>query len=136
MRIGVFGLPRSGTNYMEWTLQNNFVEIELPKVEFELNDVQPYIPKVIHRKHTYPSLKELDGCVVIYKSFIDWIESLERFKKTMWFPYNLTSWEYYLDKARELPKEKTLIVEHRWCVNNYETLVSNISDKFGVKLKY
>jgi hypothetical protein len=135
MKLGVFGLPRSGTNFMEWTLRTNFIDLEVEERDFILNDVPPHIPKVIHKKHTYPKLDGLHGCIVIYKPFLDWVESLERFKKTMWFPYTLSSWESYMDKARELPKDKTLIVEHKWCVDNYETLLSNISSHFGVKLK-
>ena len=133
-QIDVFGLPRSGTNFLQWSLRNNFEDVELDGNEIVINDVQPPIPKLIHKKHTLPKL-ESDGCIVIYKEFIEWTESLERFKKNMWFPYNLSTWEKYLDTARELPKDKTLIVEHSWCVENYEELLSIISNKFGVKLK-
>jgi hypothetical protein len=135
MKLGVFGLPRSGTNFMEWTLRTNFIDLEVEERDFILNDVPPHIPKVIHKKHTFPTLDGLDGCVVIYKGFVDWIESLERFKKTMWFPYTLKSWEDYLEKARELPKDKCLIIEHSWMVKNYSISLSNISSHFGVKLK-
>lgn len=135
MRVGVFGLPRSGTNYMEWTLKSNFIDLDVPEVDFMLNDVPPHIPKIIHKKHTFPKLDALDGCVVIYKEYEEWVKSLERFKKRMWFPYTFQSWKDYLEKARELPTDKSLIVEYNWCVNNYELLLSNISSHFGVKIK-
>ena len=134
MIIGVFGLPRSGTNYMEWTLKNNFIDVIVPHIDFKTNDVEPYIPKIIHTKHCYPTLDAIDGCIVIYKEFEEWKHSLERFKKNMFFPYTFNSWESYLNTANRLDKEKCIIVEHSWCVNNYERLLSDISSKFGVKI--
>lgn len=135
MKLGVFGLPRSGTNFIEWTLKNNFTELEVEERNFTYNDVFPFIPKIIHTKHNHPTLSGLDGCIVIYKPFIQWIESLERFKSKMVLPYTLQSWESYLEKSKQLDKDKTMIVEHEWCVKNYDTLLFNISSKFGVKIK-
>jgi hypothetical protein len=135
MIIGVFGLPRSGTNFMEWSLNNNFKDIEVPKRDFKRNDVEPFIPKAIHTKHCYPNLDGIDGCVVIYKKFDEWVESLNRFKKTMWFPYQLSSWESYIYKANLLPKDKCLILEHSSVVLNYEETMLNICSKFGCELK-
>ena len=133
-KIQVFGLPRSGTNFIEWTLRHNFIGLEDYSVMHECqNDVDGSSPYWIDFKHTTPKLTHSDYAIVIYKEYDVWLESI---KKMGWITkVTPESHQKYIDDAKALDSTKVLVVEHTWCTHNYHKLLDRISIKFGVELR-
>jgi len=128
--IQVFGLPHSGTNFVEWSLRNNFIGLDY-KVIPSVNNVDGSYPKDTLLKHNYPTLKYSNYAILIYKPFDEWQKSL---KKHGW-SFGVTQYGYqkYIDSAKALG-DNCYIIDWKWCCNNYLEFLSNIKDKFGVKL--
>lgn len=130
-KIQVFGLPRSGTNWMEWVLKNNFVDLDYILMNEIINDVEGSVPYWTELKHGYPNLNNSEYAIVIYKEYDEWLKSL---KKQGWvFNVSKETHQKYINRGFELG-DKALVVEHKWCLENYDELLSTISSKFGVKL--
>ena len=129
-KIQVFGLPRSGTNFIEWTLRNNFGMDVSPMHEIQ-NDVEGSFPYWTDFKHGYPTLSHSQFAVVIWKDYDEWKESI---KRQGWvYQVSKETHQKYIDKGIELG-ENCIVVNHRWAVENYNELLNTISSKFGVKL--
>lgn len=134
--IQVYGLPRSGTNFVEWTLVNNFADLKYKNVYIpQGSDRIPPIISSVRRgkmaiKHSYPSLQYSKYAIVIYK---EWDLFSVSFKK--WANRNcpVEQYEKYLNIAKSLNSERCLLVEHSWSYNNYTSFVDKISEKFKVK---
>jgi hypothetical protein len=134
-KIQVFGLPRSGTNFIEYTIQNNFEGIEYHKLFDKPNVVGDNMNKKQRQsvKHLYPTLSYSDYVIIIYKDYVDWVKSI---KKVGW-DLDISYDEYlrYLFIGYSLPEERRIIINHRWAVENYEQMLNDISDKFGLDIK-
>lgn len=150
--VAIFGLPRSGTNFMEWSLIHNFKDIsyfnsmlsidsKIPNEVKEFlekeNKVRYYNAPLTQRdyllKHSIPTLKFSDYAIVIYKDKPLWQAGLKRAygkAESHWSNY-----EYYLESAKKLPTDKVIVVNHNWAYNNYFELMEQISKKFGLELK-
>ena len=130
--IQVFGLPKSGTNFIEWMLINNFSNIKYKNIYVKENIISyPTINNTYILKHSYPNLKYSEFAIVVYKSFNDWCKSMKKAypeskptKKT----YNK-----YLNKSKELSTDKVLIVDYLYAYQNYEELIFKISKMIKVK---
>lgn len=136
-KIQAYGLPRSGTNFIEWSLVNNFEDLEYKNV-YNFCEIKEYPKKAliphtnkIAEKHNYPKLERCDFAIVIFKkwnlfsdSYCTWAGS--RLPKQIY--------DIFLEKARSLDPNRSLIFEHSWLCNNYKTGMQMISDKFGVCL--
>tara|TARA_Y100001972_G_C7645185_1_gene324196 strand:+ start:397 stop:870 length:474 start_codon:yes stop_codon:yes gene_type:complete len=123
--IQVFGLPRSGTNFIEWSLKNNFKNI------FYNNLYMDYKNKQISVKHYFPSFIYSDYVIIIYKEYNPWLISMKKDGK---HPSEWPEYEQFLKVANSLPKDKTIIIEHTWAVENYFQLLDLISEKFNFEL--
>jgi len=131
--IQVYGLPRSGTNFMEWTLRNNFYNVDYHNID-AINEVKGSGPHLTLKKHNYPILDTSEGIIVIYKEFDEWRKSLKRGGMNLLI--DREAHQNYIDRAKEFDSSKVLIVEHEWCLNHYYKLLERISIKFGLELKH
>lgn len=131
-KIQVYGLPRSGTNFIEWTLRNNFVDVYYNITPEHINDVEGSAPYWTDAKHCYPNLNHSEYAIVIYKEYDEWLKSIKR----MGWVLNVSkeTHQKYIETALKLDADKVIVVEHKWAVDNYYNLLDNISNKFGVKL--
>lgn len=132
--IQVFGLPRSGTNFVEWTLMNNFEEIQYSNIYAICNvyGIEMYRTAV---KHNLPCFKYSDKIIVIYKDYDKWIDSFRRDNRKFIRKADPKQiWKKYYDHALALPEEKTIIVNHTWAVKNYNEFLELIKKKFKFKL--
>ena len=145
-KIQVFGLPSSGTNFIEWTLNNNFVDINYQNLyttqgallyrstnpNYSLSSGTHSRP--ISVKHDFPTLDYSPFAIIIYKTYSVWQDSFMKRKIDVpAFFVERSLYDEYLQKAFELPSEKTIIIEHYWAVKNYFILLDMIADKFNVK---
>lgn len=126
--VQVYGIPRSGTNFVEWSLVNNFVNLEYKNIYGKKSE--PFNFSIT--KHHYPSLEHSKFAIVIYKEFK---ASQESYKRWCGKTLNRKIYDEYLSRARALDPRKTIIFEHSWLVDNYQEGLKQISDKFGLKLK-
>lgn len=88
--IQVFGLPRSGTNFLEWSIIEYFDGIKYVNI-YEICDVSGLniFGNNAAVKHSLPKLKYSDHIVVIYKDFEKWSKSYKKWsnrepKKEIW----------------------------------------------------
>ena len=132
-KVQIFGLQRSGTNFMEWSLLNNFKDVDyknfyLPSkipgyIRFNENQVL---------KHHYPTLEYSDYAFVVYKDWKDWTESMIRYRKRDFIKRDI--YNEYLKIARALPSDKTLVYEHSYIMKNYKKVLKEMSEKFDLEL--
>lgn len=126
-KIQVYGLQRSGTNFLEWTLKNNFY--------IDYNSTKVGISNVIgdgrykgyqSLKHCLPNLHN-GKALIIKRDFEDWDASVKK-----QFPecnYSRETYDFYYNTPyRENWNEKEfLLVNHKWAVLNYGELLKSIS---------
>jgi hypothetical protein len=65
--IQVYGLPRSGTNFVEWTLQKYFSQINYQNIFLNETDI-PKLKKYQNKialKHSYPNLNHSEYAIII-----------------------------------------------------------------------
>jgi len=129
--VQVFGLPRSGTNFIEWTLNNNFYGINYINLYQKCNTkgLSEY-RKHVALKHSYPTLDYSDYAIVIFKEYKNWVDSIKRGssrgKSRGSAP--LKTYDEYLKRAQSLDQGRTLIVQFTQSYNNYGYLITQISD--------
>lgn len=130
--VQVYGLPRSGTNFMEWTLKNNFSGIDYKNLYSTTGLIsKPIKSGKYSLKHTYPNLIHSKFAIVIYKEYNEWCKS---FKKA--YPDNHPDkkiYDTFLRKARELPREKVIVIEFRNAYRNYEEFIYRLSKMIGIE---
>lgn len=131
--VQVYGIPRSGTNFVEWSLVNNFVNLEYKNIYIDL-PANKLLFKTNIVKHQYPSFDYSDYVVVIYKKFENSQKSYSKWSGRR-EPLSRELYDEYLLKARTLSPRKTIIFEHSWLVDNYQKGMEQISNKFDLKLK-
>jgi len=130
-KIQVYGLPRSGTNFVEWSLKNNFVDLEYNNY-YSKPEIKSIPRTKVAIKHNFPSLDNSEFSIVIYKEWESFSLSYSRWAKK---EIEKSIYDLYLKKAHELDKDKTIIFEHSWLCLNYRSGMEMISEKFGIKLK-
>ena len=129
-RIQVYGLPRSGTNFVEWSLVNNFKNLEYKNYYSEPEITE--IPRSnVAIKHNFPSLNNSEFCIVIFK---EWTLFSSSYKKWSGRDISKETYDLYLSKAKKLDPNRCLIFNHSWLCENYNLGLQMISDKFKVRL--
>ena len=133
--IQVFGLPRSGTNFIEYTIQFNLVGVEYEKL-FDYPNVKGDNMNKKNKqsvKHLYPTLEYSDYAIIIYRDYVEWDSAVKR----IGWDLDISFDEYlkYINIGYCLPEDKRVIVNHRWVVENYSEFLDMLVDKFGVVVK-
>jgi|TARA_Y100000310_G_scaffold336657_1_gene421803 hypothetical protein len=133
--VQIYGLPRSGTNFLEWSIINNFYNI-VYNAYTETPEIKELPRPKVAAKHQMPSFKHSDKIIVIYKKWNAYIKSYKRWDKNL-SDENIIKGVYdsYLQKAKSLDSSKTIIFEHSWLVENYEQGMKIIEEKFDLKMK-
>lgn len=133
--IQIWGLKKSGTNFLEWSMVRNFPEVGYFN-SYPDNAYFAKFPEHRHKgrmalKHYPPSLEFGEkGIIYIYREYDLWEESVTRD-----FPKDRKEdWQEYLDLVHTLDEEKTLILQHKWCVDNFEAMLQTIADKFNLTM--
>lgn len=122
--IQVYGLKKSGTNFLEFSLVKNFPEIGYFNAYPKKRSGQAL-------KHHKPDLNEAElGIIYIYKNYKDWVPSVKR----EYSGQDLNDWQEFLDIVKTFDESKCLILNHGWCVDNFEQMLKMISDKFGLTM--
>ena len=135
--IQVFGLPRSGTNFVEWSLKHNFIDVPYKNIYVNGNvkGLREY-GKTVALKHNYPSLDYSDFIIVIYKEYEAWKMSMSigLHDGKSRGPATKEVYDSYLDSANNLPKDKVMVISYKDLYENYSEYMVKISNKFGVEL--
>lgn len=130
--IQVYGLPRSGTNFLEWSLVEYFEDLHYEN-KYEKCDVKGIVnyTKPTALKHCHPNLKHSDFVIVIYKEYDKWVKS---YKKWSGKKAEKSVWETYLKKANEIDEKFCMIISHDTLYNKYENTLNDVSNKFNLKM--
>lgn len=131
--IQVYGLRRSGTNFIEWSLVNNFSNVNYKNVRKSCNVPGSDYGSNIALKHSFPSLKHSKFAIVIFKEYEEWTKSILRAYDQSKI-LSRKDYNTYLKKAKDLDQDRTIIIEHRDALENYVSLLNNIQDKFNITL--
>jgi hypothetical protein len=134
--LQVYGLPRSGTNFIEWSIINNFIGVKYNPMNLPIDIPELRVCKnrtITAAKHTLPNLKAAPFALAIYKDYEEWIKSLE--KNRMITGEEQIAYQKFMDAANSLDPTKCLILNHKWCVENYEECLKKISEFFKIELK-
>lgn len=137
--IQIYGLPRSGTNFLEWSIQTYF-NTDYTNVR-QVCDVKglPEYGIEVALKHSYPSLLHSDYCIVIYKELHKWKDSVQR--RGVARGYKITNevcetvYHNYLRVANSLDKSKSIVVKHEDACREYESLIKTVSNKFNIPIR-
>tara|TARA_Y100000592_G_scaffold100659_1_gene181816 strand:+ start:15326 stop:15787 length:462 start_codon:yes stop_codon:yes gene_type:complete len=124
---------------VEWSLVNNFKNTGYINRYKECDSGIPRKGQKISLKHSMPNLDNSDYCVVIYKDYSEWSISVRNRQSAHGAKHRgndieKRTWRRYMERAKELDPEKTLIVKHIDCVKDYEGFLRQIEEKFGYKL--
>jgi len=134
-KIQVYGMQRSGTNFLEWSLKNNFVDLEYDGTTSSIGNVKGDerwgIPQSL--KHTLPNLDN-GKALIIQRDYEEWNQSVK--SKFPSCHYTLKDYTYYYNTPfrENWHQDDYILVNHRWCVKNYYTLLIGISGRFGCKI--
>jgi hypothetical protein len=139
--VQIFGLPKSATNFMEWTILNNFVDVVYKNIYLTWHAY----------KHSTPTLDYSEYSIIIYKEYPIWEKSMKRYFihrpaparrwKSTWRIAGLADlqdvWNHYygpfINNLHDLPQDRIMLLNHRIVVNNYFEVVEEIHDKFNIK---
>lgn len=134
--LQVYGLPRSGTNFIEWSIKTNFIGVKYGQMNVPIDIPELRVCKnrtITSAKHTLPNLKLAPYALVIHKDFDEWVKSLER--NRMITGEEEIAYQKFMDAANSLDPTKCLIFNHKWCVKNYEECLKKIAEFFKIELK-
>ena len=134
-KIQVFGLPRSGTNFLEWSLMNNFKDFKyfIGNTYTDVEGLFFYKQEILTSiKHTYPNLNNCEFALVIFNDYEDWYQSM--FRLGWHRGEEKETYDKYLKTAESLDPERTIILNHKWCTQNYKECMELISKKTNVEL--
>jgi len=135
-KIQVYGMQRSGTNFLEWSLKNNFVDLEYDGSLSAIGNVKGdmFFGKQQSLKHTLPNL-ENGKALIIMRDYEEWHKSVRsKFSKCS---YTLEDYDYYYDTPfrENWHQDDYILVNHKWAIKNYYTLLAGISGRFKVHIK-
>jgi hypothetical protein len=122
-KIQIYGLKKSGTNFLEFSLVKNFPEVGY------FNAYLSNSRRAL--KHNRPDMDQADqGIIYIYKDYEKWVPSVKREYSSQ----TLDQWQDFLDLVKTFDESKCLILNHGWCVDNFEDMLKLISDKFNLTM--
>jgi len=128
-------MQASGTNFLEWTLINNFdidYNGECGCIGNVIGDDRYQNPQSL--KHCLPNL-ENGRPLIIQRDYDEWKISVK--KRITQTSYTYENYKYYYDtpKREGWDEKDYILVNHRWAYKNYEELLKIIQSKFGYKFK-
>ena len=139
-KIQVFGLHRSGTNFLEWSLNNNFKGINYKRyTEYDKLIKGNYkgltrFNDFISLKHTKPTLDYCDYIIATYKPLDEWISSVNRSRHLKNKKECIESYNKWLEDIDKIPSNKIILKTNKEWITNYKDLLEEISTKFDVIL--
>jgi len=152
--VQVIGMYKSGTNFVEWSLNNNFEDIDYRDISRRMRRTricpvtreslpEPKIGEwgqLIAIKHLFPGLDiTWNNTIAIYREFDVWANSMKEYTEKDDTVFNIPlqeGWDNWWKGINEqLDPERTIVVEHSWAVKNYSDFMNLIVDKFGYTLK-
>lgn len=136
-RVQVFGMQRSGTNFIEWTLRNNFVGLEYDGSVSNIGNVKGDMRFGMQQslKHCLPDCTTSELSILIQRDYEEWDKSVKnKFKSCQ---YTKETYDYYYDTPyREKWDENTYLhINHRWAVLNYYELLEQIANRLNLTIK-
>ena len=137
--VQVYGLPRSGTNFVEWALINNFYHIQY--ANYDCYDFNPIIPrKKWAIKHSLePNFYYSDNLIIIFKPIEEYLISYKKWN-TNKYDENVVKSTYnsymkYVNNLYENYKNNVLLINYNDAYNFYEKFITDINYKFKLHIK-
>lgn len=140
--ITIYGLPRTGTNYLEFLVRNNL------DIEYEnklVNKENTYLPNYrlsdkVSIKHSNPNLFNNDKVIIIIKEFPNFKNSFKKWhgKTTPKLTDNEIKEMYEISlndylKYYDNNKKNMIIIFFEDLLNNETIIIKKIGEKFNIK---
>ena len=138
--VQIYGLPRSGTNFLEWSVLNNFKYVRYKNFyeDCTIDELRACLQiddPSIAVKHQRPSLQYSNRVIVIHREWRNWIPDFQEWAGAASLNFTKRVYDDYLDSARLLPKKNVLMISHEWMVMNFGKAIARIEKKFDLKRK-
>ena len=137
MNVRVYGLPRSGTNYLEYLIINNTDLIYKNRHHKESKYTNKLYKKEIHIKHCEPKEDEdIDLFLIIVKDLPNFIRSYKKWDNkevsVITDTYNIAISDY-INFKKILP-QKVVVLSYEILLGNELHFFQQMSDDFGFNL--
>lgn len=139
-KVQIFGLQRSGTNFIEWTLNNNFIDANYKRFTEHHKIVKGNYQGLARFnqyqsiKHTRPTLKFSDYIIAIYKPLDQWLESIIKSNHCLDIELSKKSYNIWHQDLVNIPKEKKIVYSHKQFYDRYDIILNEIASKFEITL--
>ena len=136
--VQVYGLPKSGTNFLEWTLMEYFKNFNYNNFykNCDVKGLNKYNLNIAV-KHSYPSFEFSDKIIVIYREYDKWNKSYSNWSSGVSGTReggSIKLWKNYLNKSRELEGSNCIIISHHELYTNYKDSINLFSKKLNLEL--
>lgn len=129
-KIEVFGMQRSGTNFIQWSLKNNINNLEYNDVT-SIGDVKGdmFYGKPQSLKHCKPTLDERRVALIVKRNYEDWQYSISKaFPKCK---YTKADYDWYYDtpEREDWFTPFYINVSYEDAVQNYKEFLEHIAHR-------
>ena len=138
--IDIYGLPRTGTNYLEYLVRYNLCSYErnfVPKWQTYIFDYE--ISYYVSKKHSNPNLHDNNNVLIILKKYPNFLKSFhkwhgvgirKRSEHEIFEMYKKAIADYL--KYYEKNSENTIIILFEKLLHNEKQVLQRISEKFNI----
>ncbi len=138
--IDIYGLPRTGTNYLEYLVRHNLCYYErnfVPKWQTYIFDY--HISYYVAKKHSNPGLHTNNNVLIILKKYPNFLKSFKKWQGVgirkrseyeIFEMYKKAIADYL--KYYEKNSESTIIVLFEKLLHNEKAVLQRISEKFNM----
>jgi hypothetical protein len=133
-KIQIYGLRRSGTNFLENLILKYFDPLyHLIITNQNIHPLHPKYNKKVSLKHTLPNFNYSKFIIIVYKPYEEWVKSVTRKYGDKSSIYKI--WESFSNESLKIYNPKnTIITDWYTAATNYESLIYHISEKFNLPI--
>jgi len=134
-KIQVYGLQKSGTNFIEWTLIHNF-SVKYDSSISVIGNVEgdQRFGEAQSLKHCYPNLNN-GSPLIIQRDYDIWNHSISRAYPKCNFTREVYNYYYNTPIRENWDNSEYLLIKHEWAVKNYSELLELISKRFNCEYR-
>jgi hypothetical protein len=130
-KIQVFGMQRSGTNFIEWSLKNNIEGLEYDGSVSAIGNVKGdmFYGKEQSLKHCKPELDERRVALIVKRNFDDWDKSVRNRFKQCGYTKETYDWYYDTPEREDWFTPFYINLSYEDTVVNYEKFLNHIAHR-------
>ena len=129
-KIEVFGMQKSGTNFIQWSLKNNINNLTYEDVS-SIGEVEGdmFFGKTQSLKHCKPTLDERRVALIVKRNFEDWDASVKNKFPQCRYTKEIYDWYYNTPEREDWFTPYYINVSYEDAVQNYEQFLNHIASR-------